>query len=113
MLGSGDRDYHYDITPQALFALRVIAGRRAALDLTAREYVARDLVGFGAREHEYIFRGDASIALRVFRQHALAVNYLVSRRDGTGPGLPRLRQARSTLGVFYTLLGSSGFGSIR
>ena len=36
-LGQTDgRDYHYGVAPQALVNLRLIAGRRAALDLTAR-----------------------------------------------------------------------------
>ena len=34
----GRRNDHYGVAPQALANLRLIAGRRAALDLTAREY---------------------------------------------------------------------------
>lgn len=110
---SGDRDHHYGIAPQALVAVRLIAGRRASLDVTAREFFVSEIGGFGTRERDAIFRGDAAIALRVVDRHAIAVKYVLSRRDATHPDFPRLTQSRSTLGVFYTFLGSGGFGALR
>src|SRR6185369_8784942 len=37
-VAEGDRDYHYGIAPQALLALRLLFGNRAALELDARGY---------------------------------------------------------------------------
>jgi hypothetical protein len=110
---SGDRHHHYGIAPQALVAVRLIAGRRASLDLTAREFFVSDIGGFETRERDVIFRGDASLAWRLFRQHAIAIKYVLSRREVTQPGLPRLTQSHATMGVFYTFLGSGGFGAVR
>jgi hypothetical protein len=45
-LGQPDgRDYHYGVSPQALVNLRLIAGRRAAVDVTAREYFISNVGG--------------------------------------------------------------------
>jgi hypothetical protein len=113
LLASGDRDYHYGVAPQALAAARLIAGSRAAMDITTRGYYVSDLAGFGTGQHDFIHRTDASLALRVYGHHGLAVKYLFSRRAATHPGLPQLIQKRATVGLFYTFLGSKGFGAIR
>jgi hypothetical protein len=113
VLVSDDRDSHYGLAPQVLIAARLISGRRASVDFTAREYYVSDVAGFGTRRHDVIFRGDAALALRLYRQHAIAIKYVLSRRDATQPDLPRLTQSRSTIGVFYTFLGSGGFGAVR
>ena len=100
---TGGRDYRYGVAPQALANLRLIAGRRAALDLTAREYS----VGagrFGGDERDRIFVRDASLAVRVYRRHGVGVTYQLA---GHGP------DERSTVGVYYTFLGSGGFGAAR
>jgi hypothetical protein len=110
---SDDRDYHYGLAPQVLIAARLIAGRRASLDLTAREYYVSDVGGFDTRRRDAIFRGDAALALRLYRQHALAIKYVLSRRDVTRPDFPRVTQSRATIGLFYTFLGSGGFGAVR
>jgi hypothetical protein len=85
----------------------------SSLDLAAREYFVSNVAGFGTRERDVIVRGDASLALRLYRQHALAIKYVFSRRDPSHPDLPRLTQSRSTVGLFYTFLGSGGFGALR
>jgi hypothetical protein len=107
------RDYHYGIAPQALADLRLIAGRRAALDLTAREYFISAVGGFGSGRRELIFVGDTSLAIRIYRRHALGLNYQLVRRSSDLLALPNHTQARSTVGVFYTFLGSGGFGAVR
>ena len=107
------RDYHYGIAPQALANLRVIAGRRAALDLTAREYVVSTVGGFGTGQRDVIFEGDASLAVRVYRRHALGLTYQRAGRSSDYLTLPDQRRARSTVGIFYTFLGSGGFGTVR
>ena len=49
---------------------------------------------------------------RVHKQHAVAIKYLWSRRDGTFPGLSDLSQTRGTLGIYYALLGHDRFGAV-
>ena len=106
------RDYHYGLAPQALVNLRLIAGRRAALDLTAREYFVSGLGGFGTGQRDFIFVGDAWLAIRIYRRHALGLTYqLASRRSDYFERPDRTRE-RSTVGVFYTFLGSGGFGAV-
>jgi hypothetical protein len=110
---SEDRNYHYGIAPQALASVRLIAGRRASFDMTAREYFVSDVAGFGMDQRDVIFRGDAWLALRVVGRHAVAVQYVLAQRNMRPTGLPNSSVSRSTVGVFYTFLGSGGFGAVR
>ena len=107
------RDDHYGVAPQALLNLRLIAGRRAALDLTAREYFVSALGGFGTGQRDLIFVGDASLAIRLYRRHALGLTYQRAGRSSDYLVLPDQTRSASTLGVFYTFLGSGGFGVVR
>jgi hypothetical protein len=93
--------------------LRLIAGRRAALDVTAREYLISAAGGIGTAERDSIFVGDASLAVRVYRRHALGLNYQLARRRSGYRALPDQTELRSTVGVFYTFLGSGGFGAVQ
>ena len=112
--GTDDRDYHYGVAPQALAHMRVIAGRRAALDFTARQYFISGVGGFDTGQRDMVFVGDASLALRLHGRHALALTYqLAERRSSLLPALPDHTHARSTAGVFYTFLVSGGFGAVR
>jgi hypothetical protein len=106
-------DFHYGVAPQALVNLRLIAGSRAAVDLTAREYFVSGLGGFGNRQRDLIFVGDAALAFRIYRRHALGLTYQRAGRRSDYLTLPDQRQTRSTVGVFYTFLGSGGFGAVR
>ena len=106
-------NYHYGVAPQALANLRVIAGRRAALDVTAREYFVGTLGGFATGQRDQVFVGDASLAIRVYRRHALALTYQLARRSSERFGLPDQTGRRSRVGVTYTFLGSGGFGAVR
>ena len=113
-IGPADgRDYHYGVTPQAVANVRLIAGRRAALDLTAREYFVSGVGGFGTGQRDKIFVGDASFAVRVYRKHALGLTYQLAGRGSDYLGLPNETDSRSRVGVFYTFLGSGGFGAVR
>ena len=106
------RDYHYGVAPQALLNLRLIGGRRAALELTAREYFVSTIGGSGTGQRDLISLGDASLVVRVHRQHALGLAYQFARRSSDLLTLPDQTQAWSTVGVFYTFLGSGGFGAV-
>jgi hypothetical protein len=107
------RDDHYGVAPQALANLRVIAGRRAALDVTAREYFVSNVGGFDTGRRDLIFVGDASLAVRVHGRHALGLTYRLASRSSHFRMVPDQTRARSTVGVFYTFLGSGGFGAVR
>jgi hypothetical protein len=112
-LATGSDDYHSGDTPQALVNLRFIGGRRAALDMTARQYFISGLGGFGTGERDSIFVGDASLAVRVFSRHALGLTYQRAGRSTDFLDVPSRTQAGSRVGVFYTFLGSGAFGAVR
>jgi hypothetical protein len=112
MHGTDEDDYHYGIAPQALAAARVIFGDRASLDLTAREYFVSDVARASTRGHDNIIRAESAVTVRLFRQNAVAVRYLWSRRDAFSPDLGDRTQIRGTIGVLYTLLGHDRFGAV-
>jgi len=107
------RDYHYGVAPQALANVRIIAGRRAALDVTARDYFISAVGGFGTGQRDLIFIGDSSLAIRIYGRHALSLTYQLARRRSDLMALPDHTQTLSTAGIFYTFLGSGGFGAVR
>lgn len=109
--GTREGDYQYGVAPQALLALRVIAGEHAALDLTGREYYVSDVAGATAEGHDNIARGEAVLTMRLYRQNAIALKYVWSRRDAVYPDLGARKQVRGTLGLFYSFLGSDRFGA--
>jgi hypothetical protein len=109
---TSDNDYLYGVSPQALLALRLIFGDRAALDLTGREYfVSR--VGAAARGgHDNIVRLDASLTFRIRDRHGISIRYLLNRRDAFYPDVGDSSQTRGTIGLFYTYLGHQRFGYV-
>lgn len=110
---SNHRDYHYGVAPQAVANLRLIAGRRAALDLTAREYFVSAIGGFGTGRRELIVLTDTSLAIRLYSRHAVALTYQHARRSSNLLAMPRETYTQSAVGAFYTFLGSGGFGAVR
>ena len=109
---TGDRDYHYGLTPQALISLRLILGDRAMLDVTGREYYVTGLLSPEQDGRENILRGDASFTLRVFGRHGVALRYVVSHRDASYPNIEYRNQTVGTVSLLYVLLGGSGFGAV-
>lgn len=108
-----DRDYHYGLGPNVLVAAKLIAGDRAAIDVNARGYYLGGVGAIESGERDRIFRIESSAAVRVFGPHAIAVKYIHSQRHASLSGFPNLVQNGETLGVFYSILGSKGFGAIR
>jgi hypothetical protein len=104
--------YHYGAAPQALVALRLIFGEKAALDVTAREYFVSRASAADTRGRENIARADVAFTVRIHRQHAIAVKYLWNRRDASFPEFGDTTQSRGTYGVYYTLLGHERFGAV-
>lgn len=109
--GQGERDYHYGLTPQALIALKMIFGERAALDLVGREYFVSRVASTENRGSENILRGEASATVRIWRRHALTLKYVVSHREASYPDLGDRSQTLGTVWLFYTLLGDTHFGA--
>jgi hypothetical protein len=110
--GMGERDYHYGATPQALLALTLIFGERASLDFTGREYYVSSVASPERRGFENILRADATLTVRVYDRHAIAVRYVASHREAHYPDLGDRHQTMGTIGVYYTYLGSTRLGAI-
>jgi hypothetical protein len=110
--GAAAGEYHYGVAPQALLALRLIFGDRAALDVTAREYFVSDVGSGGVGGHDNIARADVSFTVRVHKQHAIAVKYLWNRRDATFSFLGDGTQERATVGIFYSHIGRERFSAV-
>jgi hypothetical protein len=108
-----DRDYHYGFGPHALLAAKLIAGKRAAIDVTARGIYLGGVGAIDKGERDRILRIESSAAVRLFGPNAISVKYTRSERHASLTGFPRLIQTGSTVGVYYTILGSRGFGAIR
>jgi len=108
-----DRDYHYGLGPHVLIAAKLIAGDRAAVDLTARGIYMGGVGAIETGERDRILRIEGSAAVRLVGPHAISVKYIRSERHASLPGFPRLIQTGETIGVYYTILGSRGFGAIK
>jgi hypothetical protein len=109
---TGERDYHYGLTPQSLLSLRFIVGKVVSIDLTGRAYRITEVLSTAARGHENIGRADASVTMRIFGPHALTVKYVVTRRYASYPDLGIRDQRRDTLSVSYTLVRDRHFGVV-
>jgi hypothetical protein len=111
--GSGERNYHYGATPQALVALRLLFGQAANLDLTARSYYVSDVASTENNGSERIFRGDAAFTVRVHGPHAITLKYSTSQRNGRYPDITDTHQSVTTIGLVYTYtFGETRFGAI-
>jgi hypothetical protein len=111
--GSGERDYHYGATPQALIAMRLMFGEAVNLDLTARSYYVSDVASTEHRGSERIFRGEAALTARVHGPHAITLKYNNSRRDAHYPDIDDTHQKVTTLSLLYTyFFGDTNFGAV-
>jgi hypothetical protein len=110
--GSGERNYHYGLTPQGLLAARLTYANRVQFDMTTREYYVS---GVGSTEHrgaEDILRAEGTLTFRLFGRHGLAVKYVDGVRDAHYPDLAQTHQSVRAISVFYTLLGDTEFGTV-
>ena len=115
--GSGNRNYHYGVTPQGLLALRLIFDDKAMLDTTARWYY---ISGHGSTEdggedggNETIVRLNMGFTYRIYGRHALGINYLASSRDADYTAdQSSSHQKVGTFSLVYTLLGDTRFGAV-
>jgi len=110
--GTDEHDYHYGVAPQALLALRVIFGDKYSLDLAAREYFVSRVGGTDANNNDNIARAEAGFTWRIAGKHAVALKYVLSRRDSSYFSVGDRSQTRGTVGIYYTLLGHDRFGAV-
>ncbi len=114
---TGERDYHYGATPQALFALRLIFGESANLDLMMRSYYVSDLASTETSGSERIFRGDLAFTVRVQGPHAIALKYAYSQRDARYADIPPTHQSVASVSLSYAYIfggakGVNNFGAV-
>ena len=105
-------DYHYGITPQGLFALRLILGDRAMLDFTGRVY---HLTGLGGDDKERTASIDhlkMGFTVRIYDRHALGIQYIASIREQRYPDRSDSHQTVGTVSLVYTWLGNARFGTV-
>ena len=110
--GSGQRDYHYGMTPQELIALRFIFGDLASIDMTARDYYVSRVGATETKGSENIARADVSVTLRVYNLHGITLRYVESRRDARYENRPRTHQSVGTVSLVYSFLGQTRFGAV-
>jgi len=109
---SGDRDYHYGVTPQGVASLRLIFGDRTLCYLTGSEYYVSGSGSDNSDGSETIFRGNIGFTVRVFGRHGVGLQYIFSSREATYGKLPTNHESEGSVSIVYTLLGESGFGAV-
>jgi len=110
--GSGERNYHYGLTPQALLAARLTWRNRVQMDMTGREYYVSGVGSLESRGNENVIRGESTLTLRLFGRHALALKYVESLRNAHYPDLAPTHQSVRAYSLFYTLLGDTELGTV-
>ncbi len=105
-----DSEYHYGTAARFAVALRVIVGDRASADVSAR-LVTVGRIGNRIAGRDDIARVDTNFTYRLLGRHAIGANHLWSHRSASYPVAGQRRQTLSTVGVYYTLLSSDGFGA--
>jgi len=110
--GTGERDYHYGLTPQGLLELRLILGNRAMLNVTGQEYYVSGVGSTESRGSENIARGTASFTVRIYGPHAIGIKYVASQRDAHYPDIQDRHQTIGTVSIAYTFLGETEFGAV-
>jgi hypothetical protein len=108
----GLRDYHYGATPQGLFSLRTIFGRRTMLDITARDYYVSGTGSDDKRGSEQIFRADAGVTFRLSGYQAIGLEFLAFDRRAHYVRLSNIHQSEGKFSLVYTVLGGSRFGAV-
>jgi hypothetical protein len=109
---SGDRDYHYGVTPQEVVALRLIFGDRVALETVGRDYFVSGTGSDNVHGSENIVRVNMNFTVRVYGRHGVGIQYVESIRDAKYGSLPGKHQSDGTVSLVYTFLGDSHLGAV-
>jgi len=109
-----EADFHYGAAPQGLLALRMIFGKRAVLDTTARGYYISSTGASRSSGSETIGRLNSSFYVRLFGRHSVGINYLLTNREARYADARNAsrHQLVETIGVAYNLLGNANFGAV-
>lgn len=106
-----DRDYHYGAAPQVDLDLRFVAGRTASLDIGAKRFFLGRLANRSAGRDD-ISRVQTALTWRIKGPHAVGLKYTWSHRSASYPVIGDRSQTLGAIGVYYTLLGADGFGTV-
>ncbi len=104
-------EYHYGTAPRVGLSLRLIADKRASIDVSAM-MVSLGSVARRNAGRDDISRVDTAFTWRVSGPHAVGINYVWSHRSSDYPGNITRTQSLGRVGIFYTLLGQDGFGAV-
>ena len=107
-----ERGYHYGATPQGLLDLRALFGDRTVLDLTGRGYFVSALGPDNSQGSEFVFRGHAAVTVRLYKNHALGLQYSESIRDTNYGNIPDKYRSEGTLSLVYTFLSDIKLGAV-
>ncbi|HEX4243839.1 MAG TPA: DUF3943 domain-containing protein [Steroidobacteraceae bacterium] len=110
--GDGQRDYHYGLTPQGLFAARLMLWDRVAVDSSLRSYYISKVAASESTGTEDITRAETGVTVRIFGLHAVTLEYTESVRNGRYATLPSSHQTLGTVRLSYTLLGDEHMGAV-
>ena len=105
-----DRDYHSGWGPQALLELRFLGSDLAMLELAGKDYYVWGSGSGDSREN--VLRGEAALTVRIWRGHALRLQFVASSRDASFVDLPDTLQSVGALSLLYTWLGDRRFGAV-
>ena len=78
-------------------------------DITSRLTLENDLKNYSEKLADADHRKNVFLAMLA---HAIAIKYLITRRDATTTTLGDQTQTRGTVGIFYTLLGQDRFAGV-
>lgn len=106
------RDYHFGIAPQGLLALRLIFGNTAMFDMTGRAFYVSGMGSDDPGGNETVQRLNMGVTVRMYKYHALGVQYIGSIRDAQFSKRPDTHQRAGTIGLVYTYLGDAKFGTV-
>ncbi|MBK4734392.1 DUF3943 domain-containing protein [Noviherbaspirillum pedocola] len=110
---ASNEEYHYGFAPQAALSLRLIVNNRFSVDVNAREFFDGKLTIPEAGGTDRVLRGSAALTWRIHRNHALALEYITSRRKYAFPDSEAQKQREDSIGVYYTWQPADGFGAVR
>jgi len=109
---SGERDYHYGVTPQGLLALRLLFGDRVALEMAGRGYYVSGTGSDNTEGSERIVRASTNLNVRIYGRHGLGIQYVESIRDAKYGNSPNKHQSDGAVSLVYTFLGDTHFGAV-
>lgn len=109
-----EQDYHYGASPQGLLALRMIFGKRFIVETTGRQYFITPIGASKAPGSEHITRLTSSVLFRIYKGHALGVNYALATRSAkyTVQGIANQRQTIETVGLSYNFIWDHNLGAV-